>query len=322
MKAITYTQYGPPSVLRLQDISKPVPKPDQLLVRVRAAAVNPYDWHFLRGLPYFMRLISGIRAPRRPTLGADFAGEVEAVGSKVTEFRPGDALFGFADGTFAEYVVAKPKQVALKPDGVSFEQAASLPIAGITALQGLRDVGKLQPGQRALIVGASGGVGTFAVPLAKHFGAHVTGVCSTRNLELVRSLGADHVIDYTQEDWTTSPEPYDLVLHLAGRDSPGRCRTVLTPKGSLILSSGDSDNRWLGPLGSVLGALLLSPFVGQKLTMVNAKPRTADLEALAAYVADGTMTPILGESYPLAETAQAMAQIETAHTRGKILITP
>src|SRR5712691_2830069 len=263
MKAIVYRTYGSPNVLHLEETATPTPTDDQVLIRVRAASVNPYDWHFMRGKPYIMRMmIGGLRKPKDTRLGVDFAGTVEAVGKNVTRFKPGDEVFGGRTGAFAEYVcVRESRAVALKPANVTFEQAASVPIAGITALQGVRDKGKVQPGQKVLIYGASGGVGTFAVQIAKSMGADVTGVCSTKNLDMVRSLGADHVIDYTKEDFTKGDQRYDVILDNVANHSLSECRRVLNPDGKYVLIGGGGVNegRWLGPgLTHALKAMFLS----------------------------------------------------------------
>ena len=259
MQAITYHRYGPPDVLELQEVDVPALEDDQVLVRVRAASVNPRDWHYLRGLPYIMRPI-GLRIPKDGGFGSDMAGQVEAVGRTVTRFRPGDEVYAFVlAGGFAEYTRVPENALGRKPANLSFEQAAAVPLAALTALQGLRDHGRVQPGQRVLIIGASGGVGTFAVQLAKLFGAEVTGVSSSRNLELVRSLGADNVIDYTREDFAGNGRRYDLIFQLAGTRSPSDCRRALSPKGRLILSSGESDGRWVGPMDRIVKAAALSP---------------------------------------------------------------
>ncbi|MGH3052799.1 MAG: NAD(P)-dependent alcohol dehydrogenase, partial [Gaiellaceae bacterium] len=277
MKAIVHHEYGSPDVLELQEIDKPVAKDDEALVRVRAASANPYDWHLLRGIPYIVRPQSGLRRPKNTVLGSDMAGEVEAVGKDVTRFRPGDEVFANVEtGGFAEYACVSEDFLGLKPANLTFEQAAAVPLAGLTALQGLRDAGKVQPEQKVLIIGASGGVGTFAVQIGKHFGADVTGVCSTRKVEMVRSLGADHVIDYTQGDFTQSGQQYDLVFQLAGTRSPSDCRRALTSKGTLVLSSGESGGRWIGPVDRIIKAVVLSPFVSQKLGSFLAKPSGDD----------------------------------------------
>ena len=274
MKAIVYHDFGSPDVLRLDEVEKPVPNDDQLLIKVRALSVNPLDWHFMEGVPYIARpLAFGFLKPTVTRLGVDYAGTVEAVGKNVTEFKPGDEVYGNRFGAFAEYVVATGKALALKPASLTFEQAASIPVAALTALQALRDTGKIQPGQKVLINGASGGVGTFAVQIAKSFGAEVTGVCSGRNAEMVRSIGADHVIDYTKEDFTKSGQRYDLILDNVGNRSLSECRRVLNPKGKIILIGGGgvNDSRWTGPLVGVIKMLVLKPFVTQEMSMMLAE---------------------------------------------------
>ena len=259
MQAWTYRCYGSADVLKLENVAKPVPGDDQVLVRVRAASVNPLDWHYLHGAPYIMRMGSGIGAPEDPRIGVDFAGTVEAVGKAVSRFKPGDAVFGGADGAFAEYVIVRDsKALAAKPGKLTFEQAASIPIAGLTALQALRDAGQIQAGQKVLVNGASGGVGSFAVQIAKSFGAEVTGVCSTRNLDMVRALGADHVVDYTREDFTLGDVRYDLVVDMVGNRGPFEIKRVLAPKGRLVIIGGPRGN-WIGPLTPTIKALIASP---------------------------------------------------------------
>jgi NADPH:quinone reductase-like Zn-dependent oxidoreductase len=290
-------------------------------VRIRAASANPYDWHFMRGLPYFMRAISGLRKPKDSRLGSDMAGEVVAVGQGATRFRPGDAVYGFvAHGGFAESIAVAEEALGPKPANLSFEQAAAVPLAALTALQGLRDAGKIGPGQRVLIVGASGGVGTFAVQLALAFGAEVTGVCSARNLELVRSLGAHRIIDYTREDFTRGETKYDLIFHLAGTHSPAACRRALMPKGTLVQSSGDAKGRWLGPLTRIFQAAVLSPFVSQNLAQLETKRSQEDLTFLAELIEAGKLTPVIDRTYPLRETAEAIRYLETGRARGKVVI--
>lgn len=270
--AILYHHYGPPDVLEYTDVEKPSPAADEVLIRVRAASVNPYDWHFLRGRPSFLLLFTGISKPKSPRLGADVAGIVEGSGPRVTRFKPGDAVYGTGKGAFAEYACAPEKSLALKPESLTFQQAASIPIAGITALQGLRDCGQLKPQQRVLINGAAGGVGTFAVQIAKSFGAHVTGVCSTRNLELVRSIGADCVIDYTREDFTHSGQAYDVVFDLVGNHPLSALRRALHPKGIYVgCGGGGPDRSSADLLNMMIGRMLISLFVSQKLTGVLAK---------------------------------------------------
>src|SRR6266704_1869170 len=284
MKAVVYTDYGSPDVLQIRDIKKPVPNDDQILIKVRAVSVNPLDWHFIEGTPYIMRALGvGLRKPKDPRLGVDMAGQVEAVGKNVTQFKPGDEVFGGRNGAFAEYVCARAdRAVALKPANITFEQAASVNIAGITALQALRDKGKVQAGQKVLINGASGGVGTFAVQIAKSFGANVTGVCSTRNVDLVQSLGADQVIDYTKEDFTKNAQRYDVILDNVANHSLLECRRVLKPKGIYVLIGGGRPNEQglIGPLAKPIKAMLLSPFVSQKMGMMMADTNQKDLNVL------------------------------------------
>jgi NADPH:quinone reductase-like Zn-dependent oxidoreductase len=321
MKAIAYHRYGPPEVLGLEEVDEPVVQDDDVLVRVRAASVNPRDWHFLRGLPYVVRPV-GLRRPKSGVLGSDIAGQVEAVGKAVTRFRPGDEVFAFVlSGAFAEHAAVPEAVLGPKPATLTFEQAATVPLAALTALQGLRDHGRVRPGQKVLILGASGGVGAFAVQLAKSFGAEVTGVSSTRNLELVRSLGADHVIDYTREDFTRSGQTYDLIFQLAGTRSPSDLRRALTPKGTLVLSSGESDGRWIGPLGRVIKAAVLSPFLRQRLVTFEAKQSKDDLRVLKELVESGKLVPVIDRTYPLIETSEAIRYLETGHARGKVVIT-
>ncbi|TMD48143.1 MAG: NAD(P)-dependent alcohol dehydrogenase [Chloroflexi bacterium] len=322
MKAIAYEEYGSPDVLELKDVRKPNVEDDRVLVRVRAASANPYDWHFMRGVPYIARLMAtGLRKPKHSVLGTDVAGEVEAIGNQVTRFRPGDEVFGFVGaGGFAEYVAAPEKLLALKPANLSFQQAATVPLAAVTALQGLRDVGEIRSGQKVLIVGASGGVGTFAVQIAKWYGADVTGVCSTRNLEMVRSIGANRVIDYTREDFTRTGQAYDLIFQLAGTASPSACRRALTPKGRLVLSSGDSPGRIVGPVARIIKAVLLSPFIGQTMRPLVAKPSSDDLQFLRELIEAGRVTPVIDRTYPLSAAPDAIRYLETGRARGKVVI--
>jgi NADPH:quinone reductase-like Zn-dependent oxidoreductase len=296
MKAILRDKYGSPDVLVLKDIDKPELGDDEVLVRVHAASVNPADWHLLRGKPYIARLQLGLRKPKDRVLGCDVAGRAEAVGKNVTSLQTGDEVFGspfmHGFGAFAECVRISEDLLAPKPVALSFEQAAAVPLAASTALQGLREHGRIEPGHKVLIVGASGGVGTFAVQVARSFDAEVSGVCSTRNVEMVRSLGADHVIDYTQEDFTQSGHKYDLIFQLAGTRSPSECRRALSPEGTLVLSSGESDGRWIGPVGRIIRAALLSPFVSQKLASFTVKPNKADLQFLKQLIEAGKLTPV------------------------------
>lgn len=325
MKAIVYCDYGL-SNLKVEEVEKPVPTDDQVLVRVRAASVNPYDWHFIEGTPYIMRAMGvGLRKPKSTRLGVDFAGTIEAVGKNVTNFKPGDDVFGGKSGAFAEYICPRAdRAIALKPADVSFEQAASLNIAGITALQAVRDKGKVQPGQKVLINGASGGVGTFAVQIAKSLGADVTGVCSTRNIELVQSLGADHVIDYTKEDFAKSDERYDAILDNVPNHSLSEIRRVLKPNGNYVLIGGGGvgDNRWVGPFGRIIHTLLLSPFIHQKMGMMMAAPTNKDLSVLADMMQSGKVKVVIDKTYTsLSEVPDAIRYLEQGHARGKVVIT-
>jgi NADPH:quinone reductase-like Zn-dependent oxidoreductase len=324
MKAVVYCDFGVAN-LKLEDVEKPTPTDDQLLVRVRAASVNPYDWHFVEGTPYVMRAMGvGLRKPKDTRLGVDFAGTVEAVGKNVTQFKPGDEVFGGRGGAFAQYVCPRAtRAVALKPANVSFEEAASVNIAGITALQALRDKGKVQPGQKVLINGASGGVGTFAIQIAKSLGANVTGVCSTRNVDLVQSLGADRVIDYTKEDFTKSAERYDVMLDNVGNRSLSECRRVLTPQGKYVLIGGGGANEqgFLGGLGKALWAMLFSKFVDQQMGMMMADANQKDLTILADMMQSGKIKPVIDRTYKLSEVPEAIRYLEQGHARGKVVIT-
>jgi len=313
MKAIIYERYGSPDVLELRDIDKPAVTEGGVLVRVRAASANPYDWHFMRGKPLFARAMFGWLRPKAHGLGADLAGEVEAVGKDVTRFRPGDAVFGEAAGSFAEYTCVPESTLARKPANLSFEQAAAVPMAAVTALQGLRDRGKIQAGQKVLVLGASGGVGTFAVQIAKSFGAEVTGVCSTRNVERVRSIGADHVVDYTRDDFTRGTTRYDLMLDTVGSRSLRECRRVLTAK-AIYVHVG-------GRMARVLALPVVSPFVSQNLVQLVAKRNKDDLEILSGLIEAGKITPVIDRTYKLSETRDAIRYLEGGHARGKIVIT-
>ncbi len=320
MKAVVYRCYGSPDVLTFEDVEKPVPADDEVLVRVHAASVNPLDWHYMRGSPYIMRLGTGLGTPKDTRMGVDFAGTVEAVGGKVKRFKPGDEVFGGRGGAFGEYVIVpEDRALALKPANMTFAQAAAAPIAAITALQALRDKGKLEPGQKVLINGASGGVGTFAVQIAKAFGAEVTGVCSTRNVDMVRSIGADHVFDYKKENYTESEQKYDLILDMVGNHSLLANRRVLNPEGTLVLVGGAKGN-WLAPLMGPIKALLLSPFVDQKLVLHLARMDKDDLAILGDLMRDGKVTPVIDSQYHISEVAAAIRQSEDGHARGKIII--
>ncbi len=318
MKAIAQDKYGSADVLELQEIDKPVINDDGVLVRVHAASVNPLDWHIMRGRPFPVRFVSGLRKPKHAVRGVDVAGHVEAVGKTVTRFQPGDEVFGWCQGAFAEYTSAGESNLLLKPASLTHEQAAAVPIAAFTALQGLRDLGRIESGQRVLIIGASGGVGTFAVQIAKSFGAEVTGVCSTRNLEMVQSIGADHVIDYTQEDVTKGEQQYHLIFQLAGTASPSDLRRVLTPKGTLVLSSGMGR---FGGIDRIIKALASSPFVSQRQVTWVAKENQEDLVFLVGLLEAGKVTPIIDKSYGLAEVPEAIRYLEEGHTQGKVVIT-
>ena len=322
MEAIVYHEYGSPDVLRLEEIDAPVPKDDEVLVRVAAAAINPGDWFLLSGTPLILRLSTGLSKPRKKVLGLAVAGRVESVGDKVTKFKPGDEVFAEAgSGGLAVFVCLPEKSLAHKPAGLTFEEAAAVPVSGVTALQGLRDTAKVQPGQKVLINGASGGVGTFAVQIAKAFGAEVTGVCSSRNLDLVRSIGADHVIDYTSEDFTDNGKQYDLILDNVGNRSLSDCRRALKSDGMLIPNS-NKEGRWVGDyLTRAVRALLLSLFVSQKLRPFSAVGKSEDLVALRELVESGSLRPVVDRIYPLAEAAEALAYFGEGHARGKVVIT-
>ncbi len=324
MKAIIYCDYGVAN-LKLADIEKPVPTDEQILVRVHAASVNPYDWHFVEGTPKIMRAMGvGLRKPKDTRLGVDFAGTVEAVGKNVTQFKPGDEVFGGRGGAFAQYVCPRASgAVALKPANITFEQAASVNIAGITALQALRDKGKVQAGQKVLINGASGGVGTFAVQIAKTFGADVTGVCSGRNVDLVKSLGADRVIDYAKEDFAKGPERYDVIIDNVPNHSLSECRGILNANGKYVMigGGGPNDNPWVGPFGRVIHTLILSPFINQKMGMMMADANHDDLTLLADMMQSGKIKPVIDRTYKLAEVPEALRYVEEGHARGKVVIT-
>ena len=319
MMAIVYHRYGPPEVLGLREVGRPVVGDEGVLIRVRAASVNPYEWHFMRGEPYLARLQMGLK-PRTGRLGVDVAGTVEAVGRKVTEFQRGDEVFGTCEGAFAEYAVGSETSLVSKPANVSFEQAAAVGIAAFTAMQGLRDFGSVRAGQTVLINGAAGGVGTFAVQFAKVWGAEVTAVCSTRNIDLVRSIGADHVIDYTRDDFTRGDQRYDLMLDLIGNHSLSRCRRVLTPNGTFVMLGGQS-GRWIRPMDRVLKTLLSSPFVSQKLVLGRAVWRKDDLRAIRELLRTGQVTAVIDRTYPLIQVAEAIRYLEEGHARGKVVIT-
>ncbi|MEU8033699.1 NAD(P)-dependent alcohol dehydrogenase [Streptomyces sp. NPDC049099] len=322
MRAVVQYRYGSPDVLEVADVDKPVPSDGEVLVRVRAAAVNAYDWHQMRGDPYLARLALGLRAPRARIRGRDFAGEVEAVGRNVQQIRPGDEVFGEVDGTFAEYVCVPDTAVELKPAKLTFEQAAALPLAGNTALRALRDVGRLRQGQHVLVNGASGGVGTFAVQIAKALGAEVTGVCSRRNADAVRALGASHVVDYTKEDFTRSGRRYDIVLDLVANHSVSGLRRALKPGGTLVLAGGGSPGGFLGAIGLILKGIALSPLVPHRLRpLVGPAPSKEVLVSLRELADAGKLTPVIDRTYALAEAAEAIRYLEVQHARGKVVVT-
>jgi NADPH:quinone reductase-like Zn-dependent oxidoreductase len=320
MKAMVYDRYGSPDVLELREVAKPEVTDDGVLVRVRAASVNPVDWHMLLGAPYLVRTETGLRKPKRKVLGVDFAGTVEAVGRSITDLQPGDEVFGARNGSFAEYVCVR-KAVVPKPANLTFEQAAAVPVAAISALQGLRDKGRIQAGQNVLINGASGGVGTFAVQIAKSFGAEVTGVCSPRNVETARSLGADHVIDYTQEDFTRNGRRYDLMLDIAGNRSWSDCKRVLTDRGTLVIVGGPKSNRWLGPMGHVLKVRVAS-LAGSRTVAAPflAKTNKEDMVVLRDLLAGGKVTPVIDRRYNLSQVPEALSYLGEGHAQGKIVI--
>lgn len=324
MTAIMQRCYGSADVLRLETVARPTIKDDEVLVRVHAASVNPLDKHYLHGTPYLLRLSAGFNAPESPLVGVDMAGVVEAVGSKVTRFKPGDAVYGAADGAFGEFLVRRAQSVeaalALKPASLSFEQAAAMPIAAITALQALRDKAQLKPGQTVLINGASGGVGTFAVQLAKAMGAQVTGVSSGRNVDLVRSIGADQVIDYTQLDFTQGAARFDVIIDMVGNHSLLALRKVMKPEGVAVLVGSAEMNNWWGPLGRPLRAKLLTLLVSQRFEPILASADAANLEALNRYVNAGQLTPVIDRRYSLAQVPEAIGYLETGRARGKIVI--
>jgi NADPH:quinone reductase-like Zn-dependent oxidoreductase len=323
VKAIVRDEYGSPDVLELRDIDKPeIADDEEVLVRVRAAGVGRDVWHVMTGLPYPIRLAGyGLRAPKNPVIGSDVAGVVEALGKNVTRFQPGDEVFGIGKGSYAEYARAPEDKLAPKPANLTFEQAAAVAISGLTALQGLRDHGKVRPGQEVLVIGASGGVGTFAVQLAKALGAHVTGVCSTTKVDMVRSIGADRVIDYTQEDFAEGDQRYDLILDIGGNSSLSRLRRALTLQGTLVITGGEGGGRWLGGTDRQIRALMLSPFVGQKLgTFVNSENHE-DMIFLKELIEAGKVTPVIDRTYPLSEVPEAIRYLEEGHAQGKVVIT-
>ena len=318
MKAIVYTKYGSPDVLQLKDVEKPTPKDDEILIKIHAASVNAYDWHFLTADIFLIRLMGGgLFKPKYTRLGADIAGRVEAVGKNVKQFQSGDEIFGMIRGGFAEHACALENEVALKPSNLSFEEAAAVPMAGVTALQGLRDEGQIQAGQKVLIYGASGGVGTFAVQIAKAFGAEVTAVCSTRNLEQSRSIGADHVIDYTKEDFAQNGQQYDLILAVNGYRSLSAYKRALTPKGIYVMAGGTMAQIFQ----SMLMGSMMSKTGGRKMGGVSAKRSQKDLVCLTELLEAGKVVPVIDRRYPLSEAAEALRYLGEGHARGKIVIT-
>lgn len=320
MKAIVYRDYGSADVLQCEDVDIPTPGDDEVLIRVRAASVNPMDYHFMSGV-YLMRLMTGLRRPKMTRPGVDVAGEVQTVGKNVTRFKTGDAVFGVARGTFAEYVCATENRLAVKPANLSFEQAAALPVAGLTALQGLRDKGRVQPGQNVLINGAAGGVGTFAVQIAKALGADVTGTCRTTNVDLVRSIGADHVIDYTRTDVTVGGERYDVILDCAGSHSLSAYKRVMTTKAIFLPIGAKPGGQWVGMLPRLVTLFVSSWFASQKVIFFVARAKADELDGLKALVEANTVTPVIDRTYTLREAARAVRHAQEGHPRGKIVIT-
>ena len=332
MKAVTFDHYGSAERLRVVDVPTPAIGDHDVLVAVRAAAINPLDWHVMTGLPYVARAQFGVRGPKVTRIGVDLAGRVDAIGSRVTRWSPGDEVFGFTDGetpdqaeselgACAEYVAVPEDSVVSKPETVTFEQAAAVPAAGLTALQGLRDLGRIEAGHHVLINGASGGVGTFAVQLGKWFGAEVTGVCSTRNVELVRSIGADHVIDYTRDDFTVGEPTFDVMLDNVGNRSLRACRRRLAPEATYVASFGRPEKRWVGPMVQLVAMVVMNRFVRQRLVTWVAKPNREDLLVLRSLLEAGSVTPVIDRTYPLADVSDAMAHLDAGHARGKIVIT-
>jgi len=322
MKAIVQDRYGTADVLELEDVDEPKVASGDVLLRVHAASAHVGDWHFMTGLPYLFRIAgSGLRAPKTRVRGTDVAGRVEAIGKDVTRFQPGDEVFGICDGAFAEYAAAREDKIAPKPANLTFEQAATVPTSGSTALQALRDAGKVQPRQTVLIIGAAGGVGSFAVQIAKAFGAHVTGVCSTTKVELVRSIGADDVIDYTRDDFAETGQRYDLILDIAGNRSLSHLRRGLAPRGTLVIVGGEGGGRWFGGIDRQLRAQMLSPFVSQKLGTFIAKQKGDNLVVLKELIEAGKVVPVIDTTYPLSEVPEAIRHLEEGHARGKVIIT-
>ncbi len=321
MRAIVQRHYGTADVLSLAVIERPTIAADEVLIQVRAAGLDRGTWHLMAGLPYAVRPIAGLRAPKQPVPGLDVAGVVTAVGSAVTRFQPGDEVFGIAKGSFAEFAAAREDKLALKPPPLTFEQAAAMPISGLTALRGLETVAQVAPGQHVLVIGASGGVGTHAVQIARALGAEVTGVCSTTKADLVRSIGADHVIDYTREDFATGDIRYDVILDIGGNSSIARLRKALTRTGTLVITGGENAGKWFG-VGRQLHAKFVSPFVRQRLTSFLNKEHFAGLERLSDLVSGGQLVPVVGETYALADMPDAMRNLVAGNARGKLVIVP
>jgi NADPH:quinone reductase-like Zn-dependent oxidoreductase len=321
MQAIVIPQYGSADVLKLEDVAKPTPAHDELLIKVHAASINPLDWHRMHGTPYVARVRIGMGRPKLPRLGVDFAGTVEAIGADVKLLKVGEEIFGTADGALAEYVTSTEVGLATKPTNMTFQQAASVPVAGLTALQGLRDAGQMRPGWKVLINGASGGVGTFAVQIAKALGAEVTGVCSTSNVQMVRSIGADHVIDYTAQDYTKGAQRYDLIFDTVGSHSVLDERHVLTPHGTIVIVGAPSNDPWIGPIAGFLKGYFISPFLAQRIVGVQADAnKTDDLDTLRDLMQTGKVRPVIDRQYPLREAPAAIRYLEMGHARGKVVI--
>ncbi|MHA7295283.1 NAD(P)-dependent alcohol dehydrogenase [Arthrobacter sp. HLT1-21] len=320
MRAVVQRRYGTDSVLTLGQVTRPTPAPHEVLVRVHAAGVDRGAWHIMTGKPYLLRLVFGLRTPRQQVPGLELAGTVTEVGSEVSGFQPGDEVFGFGAGAFAEYAVARADKLAHKPPSLSFERAAVVPVSAVTALQGLREIGRLVRGQSVLVIGASGGVGSYAVQLAKYFGAETTGVCSSGKVNFARSLGADRVIDYTTEDFARGPQKYDLILDTGGSSSLRRLRSALTPTGTAVIIGGEGGGDWIGIRRQLLG-VALSPFIRQNLKMFVAKERAVDLELLASLIERGAVTPQVGGTYPVSQVPEAMRLLEQGKVSGKLAIT-
>jgi NADPH:quinone reductase-like Zn-dependent oxidoreductase len=320
MRAITHDRFGSADVLHLRQIPRPEPKDGEVLLRVHSAGVDRAAWHMMTGRPYLARLAIGFRTPRSPALGIEVAGTVDAVGAAVTRFADGDEVYGFARGSFADYAVAREDRLAYKPVNLSFQQASVVPVSAATALQALTDSGRAQPGQTVLVIGASGGVGSYAVQIAKALGAEVTGVASTGKLGLVRALGADHVLDYTRDDFADDNRRYDLVIDLAGNPTLSRLRRALTPTGTAVITGGEEGGSFSGGMNRQLRAAAWSPFLRQRLTMFIAKQRSSDLDRLSILIESGNVTPSIDRSYPLQETADAMRYLAAGHARGKVAI--